>query len=117
MLEDTVWLMDDAPALVPIGGAVLVLVFFLLHIPNQPGTNTPLKDKLRQLNILGILCLVPGIVCLCLALQWGGTTYSVSFDLTCPCTAHICLKLIELIRGSSGAMGVLLHFLLSPSFF
>lgn len=62
----------------PIGGAVLVLVFFLLHIPDQPGTKTHIKDKLRQLNVLGILCLVPGIVCLCLALQWGGTTYTWS---------------------------------------
>jgi hypothetical protein len=37
-----------------------------------------LKQKLQQLNILGLLALFPGIVCLCLALQWGGTTYAVS---------------------------------------
>ncbi|KAI2465940.1 putative MFS multidrug transporter [Annulohypoxylon bovei var. microspora] len=50
----------------PIGGVVMVLVFFLLHVPNQPGTKISLKDKIYQANILGFLCLV---------LQWGGTTY------------------------------------------
>lgn len=71
--------MADASALVPIGGAVMVLIFFLLHIPDRPGTKTSLTDKLRQVNALGFLCLIPGIVCLCLVLQWGGTTYAVSF--------------------------------------
>ncbi|KAI1378718.1 putative MFS multidrug transporter [Hypoxylon crocopeplum] len=59
----------------PIGGVVMVLVFLLLHLPNKPGPKLSFKDKLRQANILGFLCLVPGIVCLCLVLQWGGTTY------------------------------------------
>ncbi|TVY89371.1 Efflux pump [Lachnellula willkommii] len=60
----------------PLGGVVMVFVFFLLHIPDRPETKIPLKDKLRQLNDLGLLALVPGVVCLCLALQWGGTTYT-----------------------------------------
>jgi len=60
----------------PLGGVVIVFVFFLLHIPNRPETKIPFKDKLRQLNALGLLALVPGVVCLCLALQWGGTTYT-----------------------------------------
>ncbi|TVY50986.1 Efflux pump aflT [Lachnellula cervina] len=60
----------------PLGGVVIVFVFFLLHIPDRPETKIPLKDKLRQLNALGLLPLIPGVVCLCLALQWGGTTYT-----------------------------------------
>lgn len=68
----------------PVGGVVLVFVFFLLHIPDRPTTNAPFKEKLRQLNALGMIALIPGVVCLCLALEWGGTTYSVSFiDLLC----------------------------------
>lgn len=55
----------------------MVLVFFLLHVPDRPTANIPLKDKLKQLNVMGMAALVPGVVCLCLALQWGGTTYSV----------------------------------------
>nr|QZS37290.1 MFS-type transporter [Talaromyces sp.] len=60
----------------PLGGVVMVLVFFLLRVPDRPTANIPLKDKLKQLNVMGMAALVPGVVCLCLALQWGGTTYS-----------------------------------------
>ncbi|PWY82108.1 MFS general substrate transporter [Aspergillus heteromorphus CBS 117.55] len=62
----------------PLGGVVLVLVFFLLDIPDRPSTKIPLQDKLRQLNFVGILALLPGVICLCLALQWGGTKYAWS---------------------------------------
>ncbi|KIW20357.1 hypothetical protein PV08_00932 [Exophiala spinifera] len=62
----------------PLGGVVMVLVFFLLNIPDRPGTDKPLKEKIRQLNFLGLLALFPGIVCLCMALQWGGTKYAWS---------------------------------------
>ncbi|TPR05376.1 hypothetical protein CAN33_0034425 [Aspergillus niger] len=62
----------------PLGGVVLVVVFFLLHVPARPATNTPLKEKLQQLNFLGMAALIPGVVCLCLALQWAGTTYNWS---------------------------------------
>lgn len=66
--------------LVPIGGVVMALVALLLQLPEQKaGTRLSLKQKIEQANMLGSICLVPGIVCLCLALQWGGTTYSVSF--------------------------------------
>lgn len=37
--------------------------------------------KLQQLNVLGLIALIPGVVCLCLALQWGGFEYNVS---VCP---------------------------------
>lgn len=56
----------------------MVLIFFLLHVPDRPDTNVNVKEKLRQLNPLGLLALLPGVVCLCLALQWGGTTYAWS---------------------------------------
>ncbi|PVH73002.1 MFS general substrate transporter [Cadophora sp. DSE1049] len=62
----------------PLGAIVLILVPFLLDIPDRPNTKVPLNDKLRQLNALGMLALLPGVVCLCLALQWGGTTYAWS---------------------------------------
>jgi len=58
----------------------MALVFFLFHMPERPGIKISLTGKLRQLNALGFLCLVPGIVCLCIVLQWGGTIYSVNFQ-------------------------------------
>lgn len=65
----------------PFGGLIMALVFFLLQIPPGPNSKMTSKEKLRQLNALGLLALLPGVVCLCLALQWGGTTYAVSFQL------------------------------------
>ncbi|RLL96869.1 hypothetical protein CFD26_104810 [Aspergillus turcosus] len=62
----------------PLGGVVMVVILLLLEIPNRPNSQKPLKEKLRQLNGVGILAILPGIVCLCLALQWGGTKYAWS---------------------------------------
>ncbi|RMJ17942.1 hypothetical protein CDV36_002374 [Fusarium kuroshium] len=62
----------------PLGGVVLVCVFFLLHIPERSTTADTLRQKLQQLNIEGLLTLLPGVICLCLALQWGGFTLSWS---------------------------------------
>ncbi len=63
----------------PLGGVVLVFVFFLLHIPGHSGRATDTwQQKLQQLNAEGLVALLPGVICLCLALQWGGFTYSVS---------------------------------------
>lgn len=61
----------------PFGGLVMVFVFFLLHIPSNSDKTYNMKNKLEQLNIWGLFALVPGVISLCLALQWGGFTYSV----------------------------------------
>lgn len=65
----------------------MAVVTFLLKIPDRPTTKVPVKEKIRQLNLLGFAALLPGVVCLCLALQWGGSKYQVScsgpFLLTC----------------------------------
>jgi len=65
----------------PLGGMVMVFVFFLLRVPDLSNTTNSLKHKLQQLNIEGLLALLPAVICLCLALQWGGFTYSVSLGL------------------------------------
>ncbi|KAJ4414848.1 hypothetical protein N0V82_007696 [Gnomoniopsis sp. IMI 355080] len=60
----------------PFGGVAAVFIFFLLTIPDRSTTHLPSKQKLAQLDFLGIFFLLPGVVCLLLALQWGGTTYA-----------------------------------------
>ncbi|KAI8964656.1 MFS general substrate transporter [Daldinia sp. FL1419] len=60
----------------PIGGVVTAFIFFLLHMPDRSDTKHTLKSKLLQLNAEGQAVLIPGVICLCLALQWGGFTYS-----------------------------------------
>ncbi|KAL9066482.1 MAG: hypothetical protein Q9161_007545 [Pseudevernia consocians] len=79
---------------IPLGGVVMVLVFFLLQIPDRPNTNIPFKDKLPQLNVLGLLALFPGVVCLCLALQWGGTAYAWSEGRVVALLVLACVLLI-----------------------
>ena len=64
----------------------MVFVFFLLKIPDRTNTTDTLKHKLQQLNIWGLLALLPGVICLCLALQWGGFTYSVGYKPEVPST-------------------------------
>ncbi|OJJ51442.1 hypothetical protein ASPZODRAFT_148720 [Penicilliopsis zonata CBS 506.65] len=65
----------------PFGGVVLLFVFFLLRVPEGVSfRDSPAvwKHKLAQLNLEGVVILLSGVVCLCLALQWGGFTYSWS---------------------------------------
>jgi MFS family permease len=65
----------------PLGAVVLAFVFLFLQIPRQSTEKTGLMYKLQQLNLLGLIALIPGVICLCLALQWGGFEYRVS---VCP---------------------------------
>ncbi|OJJ45915.1 hypothetical protein ASPZODRAFT_167617 [Penicilliopsis zonata CBS 506.65] len=59
----------------PLGGLVFVLILFLLHLPDRPETKISLREKLVQLNVWGLLVLLPGVVCLCLALQWSSVGF------------------------------------------
>lgn len=61
----------------PIGGiAVAVMIFFFSPVP-QPGGIPQLswKERMAHLDIPGTLLFIPGVVCLLIALQWGGSTY------------------------------------------
>ncbi|KAK2923206.1 hypothetical protein FoTM2_016728, partial [Fusarium oxysporum f. sp. vasinfectum] len=62
----------------PFGGLAIVFIFLLLNIPDRDSTKLPLKSKVSQLDLLGTGALMPGVVCLLLALQWGGSTYAWS---------------------------------------
>lgn len=59
----------------PIGGVAMAVIFVLLKLPEKQTTSRSWKEKLLRLDPLGNLFLVPSIVCLLLALQWGGTSY------------------------------------------
>ncbi|KAK2615974.1 hypothetical protein N8I77_002695 [Diaporthe amygdali] len=60
----------------PIGAAAMIVIYLFLDIPSRDETKLPLKKKLKQLDAPGTSVLIPGVVCLLLALQWGGQTYS-----------------------------------------
>ncbi len=60
----------------PIGLVTAVCVLCSLHSSGMKTTSTiGFKDQLKQLDLPGTSLLVPGLVCLLLSLQWGGTQY------------------------------------------
>lgn len=63
----------------PIGAVVIVAVAIFLRLPiRNTDHNTSWKSIIRQLDLPGAFIFLPSIVCLLLALQWGGTKYSWS---------------------------------------
>ncbi|KAK5320389.1 hypothetical protein LTR70_004616 [Exophiala xenobiotica] len=64
----------------PFGGVVLLALMHFLHIPEEmvKKKHTTFKEKVTQLDPIGTFCFLPSIICLLLALQWGGVTYDWS---------------------------------------
>ena len=60
----------------PIGGvAVAVIVFFKPIAQESQLTSLPWKKRAQQFDIIGTTFFLPGVVCLLVALQIGGSTY------------------------------------------
>ncbi|KAL4778009.1 major facilitator superfamily domain-containing protein [Aspergillus varians] len=60
----------------PLGIIPTLSIIFL--IPSFAGSNnrhTGVLNQIKQMDVPGSLCLLPGVICLLLALQWGGTKY------------------------------------------
>ncbi|EXJ81980.1 hypothetical protein A1O1_08047 [Capronia coronata CBS 617.96] len=62
----------------PIGAIAIAAVFFFFKNPERKHSNLTTKQKIGQIDLLGAFFLICAIVCLLLALQWGGTTYAWS---------------------------------------
>ncbi|OBT73496.1 hypothetical protein VF21_07242 [Pseudogymnoascus sp. 05NY08] len=62
----------------PIGAVTILVVILILHLPNQKLEEQASGwiGRLKQLDPIGNLIFLPGVVCLILALQWGGAQYS-----------------------------------------
>ena len=56
---------------------MLIILLILKPTPAQDQGLT-IRQQLAKLDLLGELCLIPCVICLLLALQWGGTTYAWS---------------------------------------
>jgi MFS family permease len=59
----------------PFGGLSMVLLALFLKATAPAKAGTTFKAQLAQLDPLGTICFLPSIICLLLALQWGGSTY------------------------------------------
>ncbi|KAG9532239.1 MFS general substrate transporter, partial [Aureobasidium melanogenum] len=61
----------------PIGALTIVMIAFLLRVPRLDNAEQlPLWQRIKKLDLIGASLLIPATVCLLLALQWGGSTYS-----------------------------------------
>lgn len=61
----------------PIGGVAIAVIIIMMKLPG-PKDKLSWKQQLTQLDPLSTVVFLPSIVCLLLALQWGGTTYAWS---------------------------------------
>lgn len=59
----------------PFGAVSLAVVFFFFSNPERRYSHMPIKDRIKQVDLVGATFLICAIVCLLLALQWGGQTY------------------------------------------
>ncbi|KAK4561326.1 hypothetical protein LTR86_004643 [Recurvomyces mirabilis] len=60
----------------PIGAIAITVIIFILKPPQPQFKGLTLRQRLAKLDLLGELFLFPCIICLLLALQWGGSTYA-----------------------------------------
>lgn len=61
----------------PIGAFSIAVVIIVLHIPRDPNdSNKRYLDRIKELDLIGASILIPGIICLLLAVQWGGSAYA-----------------------------------------
>ncbi|KAH8590073.1 putative MFS toxin efflux pump [Bisporella sp. PMI_857] len=60
----------------PVGAVSIIVVLFVLHIPRDPkDSEKSYLDRIKELDLIGASILIPGVICLLLALQWGGNAY------------------------------------------
>ncbi|KAF3940067.1 hypothetical protein ABW19_dt0210181 [Dactylella cylindrospora] len=60
----------------PLGALSVAVVIFVLRIPREANPlGLSVMTRVRQLDLIGAAILIPAVVALLLALQWGGTTY------------------------------------------
>ncbi|KAL5390475.1 hypothetical protein PMIN06_002116 [Paraphaeosphaeria minitans] len=62
----------------PLGGLAVGVLILVLHLPLKSREQLTLLEQFRRLDPIGTILFLPSIVCLLLALQWGGTTYAWS---------------------------------------
>ena len=60
----------------PIGGVCAGVLLLVLRLPPRETEEVSLREKLSNMDFIGLIFLIPAIISLLLALQWGGTTYA-----------------------------------------
>jgi hypothetical protein len=116
----------------PIGAVTLAFLVFFWSPPKQKHESVSLREHLRRLDPLGLVFFLPGVVCLFVAFQWGGSRYEwnewriiLLFVVFAACTmAFIAVQILRpetamvpprVIRQRSIAFGSAFTFFLAGS--
>lgn len=67
--------MRHASKNLPIGAVSVAVVLVVLRVPMKHDNSQSVLQRIKQLDLIGASLLIPAIVCLLLALQWGGNKY------------------------------------------
>jgi hypothetical protein len=59
----------------PFGAISFATVAIFFKTPERKHSGLSVKQRILEIDLLGALFLIAAIVCLLLALQWGGTVY------------------------------------------
>lgn len=59
----------------PLGGVTCILILFLVPGNKSSLQHAPWREQLKEFDLPGTLTLIPSIICVILALQWGGSKY------------------------------------------
>jgi hypothetical protein len=59
----------------PFGFITAVFLFLFFKSPRAKAAKTGLKEKLLQMDLPGTAIFLPAVICLLLALHWGGSKY------------------------------------------
>jgi hypothetical protein len=62
----------------PIGAFTGIAVVLFLRLNSEAKPSLPLVEQVNRMDPLGLLFFLPSMVCLTLALQWGGASYAWS---------------------------------------
>ncbi|KAH7198114.1 major facilitator superfamily domain-containing protein [Fusarium flagelliforme] len=62
----------------PVGAVASIFLFFFHTMSKKKQESVPALEHITRLDPLGTFFFVPSMVCLILALQWGGSTYAWS---------------------------------------
>lgn len=92
----------------PLGAVTAVVVLFFVRLPPQKKSNDA-TGILKKLDLEGTAIFMPCIICLLLALEWGGLTYAWSNwrIILCLCLFVVLLALwlyVQYVKGDTGTL-------------
>jgi MFS family permease len=63
----------------PIGAITMIVILVFFQAPQRAAiASLGWRERLKEFDVYGTLVFIPAIICLLLALQWGGTKYPYS---------------------------------------